>query len=386
VVTPHRPDCPYPFKQLAGAGVALKVAQALCARRLDPARWAALEPALLQLAALGTVSDVMPLVGENRAIVRHGLHAMNERPLAGLAALIRRAGLQRPWVTAEDIAFKLAPRLNAAGRISEATTTQRLLATSDMAEAEILAEELETLNSQRRELATAALEAARATVLAFGGVLPPALVIHSEHPAGVLGLVAVKLCEETGRPVAVLEKTDGMSRGSVRAPAGLSAIAAVDACAEHLIRFGGHRGAAGFSIEAARVVAFSEAFVSAVALQPAAPPPDGPVAECRLRPSTVTESLLDLLARVGPFGHGAPEPLFETSGLTVREARIVGGRHLKLKLWGEGRLLAGIAFNSTDDPPPLGSSIDVLYKVRPNIWQGARRVELEVVAWRQSGE
>jgi single-stranded-DNA-specific exonuclease len=385
VVNPHRSDCPYPFKSLAGAGVALKVAQALCARRLAPARQAAITPALLQLAALGTVADVMPLVGENRAIVRHGVRAMNDRPLAGLAALIRRAGLTRPWVEAQDIAFKLAPRLNAAGRISEATTTQRLLATGDMAEAEILAEELEILNGQRRELATAALDAARANVLGAGDVLPPAIVVTSEHPAGVLGLVAVRLVEETGRPVAVLEKTDGMARGSVRAPAGLSAIAAVNACARHLIRYGGHAGAAGFSIDLEHVAAFSADFVEAVrALPPQAASADELVAEARLRPSTINEGLLDLLGRLGPFGHGAPEPLFETSGLTVREAKMVGERHLRLKVWGEGRLLFAIAFNCASEPPPLGSRIDLLYRARPNVWQGQRKVDLEMVGWRHA--
>jgi single-stranded-DNA-specific exonuclease len=390
VVNPHRPDCPYPFKQLAGAGVALKVAQALCARRLDPARLAALTPSLLQLAALGTVSDVMPLVGENRAIVRHGLRAMNDRPLAGLAALIRRAGLTRPWVTAEDISFRLAPRLNAAGRLSEATITQRLLATGDMAEAEVLAEELESLNSQRRDLAAAALDAARADVYAdehaAGGELPPALVVASEHPSGLLGLVAVRLVEETGRLVAVLEKTDGMSRGSVRAPAGLSAIDAVNACAQHLIRFGGHKGAAGFAIDTENVAAFRLDLVEAVRRLPPLDEDDtGLVAECRLRPTSINDGLLDTLARIGPFGHGAPEPLFETSGLVVRETRVVGERHLRMKVWGEGRLLTAIAFNAasaTGDQPRLGSTIDLLYKARPNVWQGQRRVDLETVAWR----
>lgn len=393
VVNPHRSDCPYPFKQLAGAGVALKVALALCARRLDPARLATLTPTLLQLAALGTVSDVMPLIGENRAIVRHGLRAMNDRPLAGLAALIRRAGLTRPWVTSEDISFRLAPRLNAAGRLSEATITQRLLATGDMAEAEVLAEELEALNSQRRDLAAAALDAARADVYAGGyadgDALPPALVVASEHPSGLLGLVAVRLVEETGRLVAVLEKTDGMSRGSVRAPAGLSAIDAVNACAQHLIRFGGHKGAAGFAIDAENVPAFSLDFVEAVRSLPLIDQDDsGLIAECRLRPTSINESLLDLLARIGPFGHGAPEPLFETSNLVVRETRIVGERHLRMKVWGEGRLLTAIAFNVTSasnptvDQPRVGSTIDLLFKARPNVWQGQRRVDLDTVAWR----
>jgi single-stranded-DNA-specific exonuclease len=383
VVNPHRVDCPYPFKQLAGAGVALKLAQALVQRRLDPAARATLEPALLQLAALGTVSDVMPLVGENRAIVRHGLRALNERPTAGLAALIRRAGLARPWVDAEDIAFRLAPRLNAAGRLSDATITQRLLATNSVPDAERVADELESLNTRRRDLAGAALDDGRSAIGGYGETCPAALVVESAYPSGVLGLVAVRLVEETGRVVAVLEKGDGICRGSVRAPAGLSAIEAVTACADLLLRFGGHRGAAGFVIEAGNVARFTADFVNAVASQPLQAPVDaGPVAECRLRPATVAEDLLDVLSRIGPFGQGAPHPLFETGPLVVREARIVGERHLRLKLSGEHRLLSAIAFNGADAVPPLGSTVDLLYRAKQNIWQGERRVEMDVAAWR----
>jgi single-stranded-DNA-specific exonuclease len=387
VVNPHRPDCPYPFKGLAGAGVALKVAQALASRRLSPAGRATLEPALFQLAALGTVSDVMPLVGENRSIVRHGLRAMNDRPIAGLAALIRSAALARPWVEAEDIAFRLGPRLNAAGRLTEATITQRLLATGSAAEAELLAAELESLNDQRRELASAALDAARSASAGSAPDQPAALVVESAYPSGVLGLVAVKLAEETGRMVAVLEQAVEVTRGSVRAPDGLSAIEAVTACARHLTRFGGHRGAAGFAMPMANGEAFRADFAAAVASQPVrAAPDDGLVADCRLRASTITTELLDLLGQLGPFGHGAPAPIFETVGLAVREARIVGERHLRLKLAADGRMLVAIAFNAGADAPPPGSSIDLLYRVKPNVWQGVRRVDLEVVAWRPSAD
>jgi single-stranded-DNA-specific exonuclease len=368
------------------------VAQTLVARRLSPADAASLEPALLQLAALGTVSDVMPLVGENRAIVRHGLRGLNQRPIPGLAALVRRAGLTRPWVDAEDIAFRLGPRLNAAGRISEASITQRLLATRDLTEAERLADELEALNGQRRELADAAVDDARASVHAAEGSgrtagTPLAVVVQSSYPSGVLGLVAVRLVEETGRPVAVLERTDGMTRGSVRVPEGLSAIDAVSACAPYLLRFGGHRGAAGFAIESSQVEAFSIDFVAAFGRQfPVVVSDAGPIADCRLRPGTISEGLLDLLARLGPFGQGAPEPLFESGPLIVQEARIVKERHLRLKLSGDGRLLVGIGFNGAAELPPVGSRIDVLYRVRPNVWQGERRAELDLAGWRPSSD
>src|SRR4051794_12140340 len=140
VVNPRRPDCPYPFKHLAGVGVALKVAQALIYRRLSESEAARLEPSLLELAALGTVSDIMPLTGENRAIVRHGLAALNRQPSPGLAALVDRCGLARPLVDAIDVAFKIAPRLNAAGRIDDAALAQQLLAAPDRVTAGALAD------------------------------------------------------------------------------------------------------------------------------------------------------------------------------------------------------------------------------------------------------
>jgi single-stranded-DNA-specific exonuclease len=386
VVNPHHPDCPYPFKQLAGAGVAFKVAQAILAERVPPGVRAALEPVLLGLAALGTVSDVMPLVGENRAIVRHGLRALNLRPPAGLAALFRRAGLVRPWIEAEDISYRIAPRLNAAGRLGEASATQRLLATSDPVEAEMLADELEEVNAERRDISAAALADAEAQLAALGGDLPAGLVVRSAFPAGVLGLVAVKLSEATARPVAVVEQAEGICRASVRAPRGYDAVAAVAAAADLLLRFGGHQGAAGFSIDAANLPAFAAAFAGAVASLPVEPVDDTLEADAWLRPSSISVELLDHLARLGPFGHGYPEPLFETPALAVREARVVGEKHLRLKLADEGRLLTAIAFHGASEPPAVGQQIDILYRVRPNVWRGQRRADIQLEAWRPAAE
>ncbi|MCC7371971.1 MAG: single-stranded-DNA-specific exonuclease RecJ [Chloroflexi bacterium] len=387
VVNPHRPDCPYPFKELAGAGVALMVALTLAERRLDPATRAALEPTLLGLAALGTVSDVMPLVGENRGIVRHGLRALNAKPPAGLAALFRRAGLTRPWIEAEDISFKIAPRLNAAGRLADAALTQQLLATTDPVDADDLADQLEAMNAERRELSAAALDDARARLLASGEAAAPGIVVQSGYPSGLLGLVAVRLCEELGKPVAVVEAASGLCRASVRAPKGLSAVAAVAAGAHLLARYGGHQGAAGFSIEAANLAAFRQTFAEAVAAMPADPNAvEALVADAWLRPASVDEDLLDGLGRLGPFGHGAPEPLFESLSLEVAEAKVAKERHLRLRLRDENnRMLSGIAFDGAADGPSRGQLVDVLYRVRPNVWQGRRRADIHLVAWRPAG-
>ena len=266
--------------------------------------------------------------------------------------MLERSGLTRPLVDAVDVAFKIAPRLNAAGRIDDATIAQHLLAATDYAAAGALADQLEALNTQRRGLGAEALEDGRRQVAMMGDDLPPAIVLVSPFPAGVLGLVAVKLVEETSRPVAVIEYADGPRRGSVRAPKQFDVVGAVAACAEHLMRYGGHAGAAGFSVEADDVEAFTDAFVEAVRQAPALPvAASGLIAECRLRPESVDLPLLDIMRQLGPFGASCPEPLFETSDLMVREARVVGDRHLRLRLFGGGRLLTAIMFGGAHTPP-----------------------------------
>jgi single-stranded-DNA-specific exonuclease len=183
--------------------------------------------------------------------------------------------------------------------------------------------------------------------------------------------------------VAVIERADGHSRASVRAPAGFDAIGAVTACADLLVRYGGHAGAAGFTIESELVPTFRERFVEAAERAGATAAPEKErFAECRLRAGTVDLPLLDVLARLGPFGEGCPEPLFETSDLSVREARVVGDGHLRLRLFGEGRVLTGICFGGGGDCPAVGARIDVLYRARPNVWKGQVRVDLQIVGWR----
>ncbi|HYU20612.1 MAG TPA: single-stranded-DNA-specific exonuclease RecJ [Chloroflexota bacterium] len=386
VLNPHRSDCPYPFKYLAGAGVALRLAQAILQRfqPSDPAQ--EIQGQLFELAALGTVADVMPLIGENRAIVRRGLDKLNASPSPGLRALIRHAGLARGWINAESVAFGLAPRLNAAGRIAEALTAHRLLAARTDAEANQLAEQLEELNARRRVLLEEALARARAELAALGPSPPSGIVLHGEYPAGLLGLVAARLSEETARPVAALQAGDELCRGSVRGVPGFDTVAAVGACGELLLAYGGHRGAAGLSIAPANVEAFRARFAQVVAPALAALPPPGPaVADCRLRATTVDYSLCQLLARLEPFGEGNPAPLFETRGLLVREIEVVGERHLRLRVAGGGTRLRAIFFGgAADSGPSPDQVVDLLYRVRPNYWQDSLSVELDVVAWRPS--
>ena len=383
VLNPHRPDCPYPFKQLAGAGVALRLAQAVLERFVGPADAGDLADRLYELAALGTVADVVPLVGENRAIVRRGLRRINDAASLGLRALCRRAKLTAGWIDAEAVAFKLSPRLNAAGRMADALVAHRLLAAANDVEAESLADRLEVLNAERRSLTDQALAHARAEVAMLGPFAPPAIVIAGPYPSGLLGLVAARLAEETRRPVAVIQAGDEICRGSIRSVPGCSAVAALEECRELLLAFGGHDGAAGLSVRTADLEQFRARFVSvAEPMVAALPPPEPVVAECRLRPSSINWSLCEMLARLEPFGNGNPVPLFETRGLRVRDARVVGGQHLRLMLTDGAVRLPAILFDAAEAGPQPGQSIDLLHRVRRNFWRGEVAVELEVAAWR----
>jgi len=382
IVNPRRADCPFEFKQLAGAGVALAVALAIVERFVAEPQRPGLVDRLYELAALGTVADIMPLVGPNRAIVRRGLAVMNARPSPGIRALLERAGVGPGEVTAETIGFKLAPRLNAPGRIAEAMLSHELLAADTRDEADALAERIEAVNGTRRTLLDEHIGRARAAVAELGPELPAALVLCGDYNSGLLGLLAARLAEEAGRPVAVLNEAD-VCRGSVRGIPGFDTIAAVRACHDLLDRYGGHHGAAGLSVARARLADFESTFVAASEAGMRgllAPPP--PVADARLKPETITWQLTDLLARLEPCGAGNVAPLFETRGLYVEDARVVGAKHVKLTLTAPQARLSGIAFNAADDGPPNGQHIDVLHRVRRNVWKDRRSAELEVIGWR----
>ncbi|MDP8922809.1 MAG: single-stranded-DNA-specific exonuclease RecJ [Chloroflexota bacterium] len=383
IVNPRRADCPYPFKQLAGAGVALAVARAIVRRLVPERRWDELDDRLHELATLGTVADIMPLIGPNRAIVHRGLRVMNQRPSAGLLALFERVGARPGEVDASTVAFKVAPRLNAPGRIADASVAHHLLAAPDPGVAGRLAAEIEALNDRRKDLLADDLARARDEVLALGASLPPAVILCGDYNLGLLGLLAARLAEETGRPVAVLNRAADVCRGSVRGIPGFDTIAAVRACHALLERYGGHRGAAGLSVAADRLSEFERVFLAAAEeglSRVAAPEP--PLADCRLRPETVTWDLTMLLGRLEPCGESNAAPRFETRNLYVLESRVVSGGHVRLTLGAPGTRLAGIAFNAADDGPRAGQAIDVLHRVRRNVWKDRRSVELEVIGWR----
>jgi single-stranded-DNA-specific exonuclease len=384
VVNPKRSDCEYPNQGLSGTGVAYKVALALAR-----ARGLADEEVhyFLDLVALATVADVMPLKGENRVMTRFGLKVLRTSRSPGLRALLQAAGLADRPLTAGHLSHALAPRLNAVGRLEDAGTGLRLLL-SDGDEATALAAELESANARRqtvdREILAQAVslldgcyDAARdrAIVLAAAGW----------HP-GVIGIVASRLVERYHRPTVLIARPDGdgVARGSARSIPGFDLLAAVRACGAHLERFGGHAAAAGFDIRTDAIEAFRAAFEEqARRMLPSEPVPELRI-DLDLTLDEVTPQLVRYLAYAGPFGLGNPTPVFALRGVVVQDAAVVGQdrQHLRLRLSENGRSLQAIGFRMAPTHGRLarpGAIVDAAAQLQEDEWQGRTRIQAKLV-------
>lgn len=378
VVDPHRPDCTYPDPDLTGAGISFKLASALLARRgLAAADLAA-------IAAIGTIADLAPMTGESRAIVRVGLEELAATSRPGLRALLARAAEQPERPTARDLAFGVAPRINAAGRIADADLAIALLVEEDAERAERMAEALEAVHHERRELTVAAV--ALANGLLDDGEAPLA-IRHDEWQPGLLGLVASRLAETTGRPVAVACLVGDELRGSVRAPVDFHVAAALGACAALLTKRGGHAGAGGFSL----AVSDWESFAAAFGGLPRPYPPDaGRLAERagRLAIDLVLPAahlgwpLIEELERLAPYGPGHVEPLLAVTGLRVGEARRIGadGDHLSFRMLKGAETVDAVAFGvQADRPiPQPGSALDLVGTLQRDRFGGLPRLRIRV--------
>ncbi len=401
VVHPALPGGNYPFAGLCGAGVAFKLAWALCqrasqAKRVSPAMRELLLAAM-GLAAVGTVADVVPLVDENRVLVRHGLVSLRQRPVPGVAALMKITGLdQKPALGGEDIAFTLAPRLNAAGRLGQALLGVELLATDTEDRAASLAEYLDQLNSSRdsleRSVYQAAFKQAREQFDPHGD---SALVLDGVdwHP-GVIGIVAGRLAERFHRPV-VLITWDRVGAkpgiGSCRSAGGLDLYRALLQCQEHLLSQGGHRQAAGLKLERANLDAFRAAFCEHAAEEIA---PQDRIAEIRIDAeatfSQLTPGTLAEIERMAPFGQGNPRPVICASGVRLAappQRMGQGERHLSLRLKHHGCTLRGVAFGrgeAAEEIAQIEGALDVAFRPVINDYRGRRSVEVHLIDWRPS--
>jgi single-stranded-DNA-specific exonuclease len=386
VVDPHRPDCTYPDPDLTGAGLAFKLASALLTRRgLSAAD-------LAGVAAIGTIADMAPMTGESRAIVRLGLAELAVTFRPGLRALLARSAEVPDRPTARDLAFGVAPRINAAGRIADAELAMSLMLEDDPVEAERIAEALEEVHAERRAITTATIEAALAMAAAVPGTGPLALRGDGWAP-GVLGLVANRLVEALGRPVAVAAPVDDELRGSVRAPADFHVALALEACAPLLLKRGGHPAAGGFSL---RTDAWAD-FAAAFGALPRPFPPDPERAAKRAMALTIDLvlpamhlgwPLADEIARLAPFGPGHVEPLLAVTGLLVADARRVGanGDHVALRMRRGPEVFDAIAFGTPSDRPlpEPGVALDLVGTLERDVFQGLPRLRIRVADYAES--
>ncbi len=383
VINPKQPACKYPTKDLSGVGVAFKLAQALLRvnsqvpMRAEPA--AISEDALLDLVALGTVADLVPLAGENRALVKRGIARLRQSERPGIQALIRSAAVRPETLEAGNIGFTLAPRLNAAGRLEHALMAYDLLTTIYPGEAEALAQKLEETNRERQRLTTELSQRARDHVAPAAVAACLLFVAAPDFPEGIVGLIASRLTEEFYRPAVAVHQGEEESRGSARSIAEFNIVAALDECRDLLVRHGGHAAAAGFTVRNENLGAL-ETRLREIATRELAAAELVPTLNVDVEAS-LREINWDLhkgLERLTPFGYGNREPVFVSRNVLVREARIVGNDHLRL-LVNEGQATwEAIAFRQAAWFGNLPQRIDLAYQLDARTWNGETRLQLNV--------
>ena len=386
VVNPKRGGDDYPCSDLAGVGVALLLALGIRAE-LRSEGWfhRHREPNLksyLDLVALGTAADVVPVLGENRILVHQGLKILEESRRPGLIALKEVAGLEGKAISFRDLVFKLAPRLNAAGRLGQARCALELLLSDDLAQARVQARYLQNLNRQRQALEEEILKEAAALVRREGLGKRSVMVLAREgwHP-GVLGIVAARLADEYHRPAALVSLVNGVGRGSARSIEGFHLFRGLSACRDLLNKYGGHRAAAGFELPAANLGALQDRLELAFQEQLGSePPPPILKVDAQAGLTDLNAKFFECLKHLRPFGPGNPEPVFVLSGVECLNSRVVGDRHLKVSLAQAGAALEAIAFDMARHHP-LAGVLDVALSTRLSQFQGRTTPEFRLLDW-----
>ncbi|MFZ5645681.1 MAG: single-stranded-DNA-specific exonuclease RecJ [Bacillota bacterium] len=388
VLNPKRGDCRYPFKELAGVGVALKLAQALLDRRGRAGEWVN----HLDLACLGTVADIVPLIGENRVIVKYGLNTISSAQNTGIKSLIEVSGIKSDSLGTREVGFALAPRLNAAGRIGDASISVDLLLTGDPEEAAGLAEILDRGNQERQRIEGMVLAEAMGILDADPQISAGRVIVLASEGwhSGVVGIVASRLVERYYKPVLMISLDGDEGKGSGRSIPGLHLYNALHHCAEFLIKFGGHAQAAGFTINTGKVVELrralneyadkvnDEIFIPGIEL------------DAMVSLDEITDGLVREIQIMAPFGHSNPGPLLACRGAGLVSCREIGrnGGHLKLRLKEKNKYIEGIAFKmaSCADEISAASEVDVAFSPSINEWKGKKSIQLEVKDIRPSGK
>ncbi|UVT16748.1 MAG: single-stranded-DNA-specific exonuclease RecJ [Nitrospira sp.] len=386
VMNPHRREAQYPFHGLCSGGLAYKVAQAY---EIKYGSGSASLESLLDLAALATIADVVPLQDENRLFVREGLAHISRGARCGIRALKQVAGISRDC-TAETIAFKLGPRLNAAGRLDEAIKGVKLLTTESEREAKELAEDLEQLNRARRELEADILRDALRQV--ESRELPAGIVLYARGwHLGVVGIVAARIMEHFHRPTVVVAVNEhGVGKGSARTIPGFDLYQTLASCRDLLMAFGGHPSAAGVTIQEAMLPEFAERF-AAIAEAWIRETQSVPMlhVDSEVRLDEITLQLIREIGVLHPFGAGNPEPTFAVRRLDVLNARVVGEKHLKLTVRQDRSLpfdSIGFGMKSLEDQGlSLKTPVDVAFTPELNHWNGYDRIQLRIRDIRAAG-
>jgi single-stranded-DNA-specific exonuclease len=378
VLNPNRPDCPYPDKNLCGAGVAFKLAQALLGTLPWPAEKARrVCESFLKLVAIATVADVVPLTGENRVMVKHGLDGLGAVRNAGLRALLEVAGFTGNTVpTARQVAYQIAPRLNAAGRMDTAMAVIDLFLTGDPARARELAQQLDRQNTGRRQVEEEIRDTCERVAVEESSA---ALVYYGENwHRGVLGIVASRLVERLHRPVFVLGRNpeDGLAQGSGRSIPAFHLLEAMEAMPDLFVRFGGHQYAAGVTLEAARVDEFRQRF-NAYAAARLTPEDFRPRLEvdAAVELGDITEPAVREVLALAPFGHGNPLPLLAALDVEVAAPPVtMKEKHLRVTMRQNGRALVLKAWNFAEragEMPP-GARVDITFTLEEDAYSAAR--------------
>ncbi len=379
IVNPKLPGSKYPFNELAGVGVAYKVMQSLMSslgreEHMD---------AQMDLVAVGTVADMVPLVGENRYLVKRGLLTLNGAPRLGIREIINRAGLTIGNLDADSITWCLSPWLNASGRLEHAIASYKLLTTNSLKEARELAALLGQQNVERQRLTNKAMTEARAQISAQG-LAPLIMLCNKDFPLGIAGPVAGKIAEEYYRPVIILNMDDKTASGSCRSIPEFNIINALNQCSGLLGRFGGHAQAAGFTMPSRNVAQLQKLLIDIAANQ---------LKEIDLRPRInidVEVSLPELggdthreIQKLAPFGKGNPPPIFVSRAVQVTSCRTMGAdqQHLRLKLKQQGSVWEAVAFKQGDSLGDVAEALDIVYNLEIDRWNGADSLRLNILSF-----
>ncbi len=391
IINPHLNGCTYPFKGLCGAGVAFKVLQALYSeilpQKAETLKW------ILDIVAVGTVADCMPLINENRVLVKYGLFVLSKTKRIGFQEMIDVGNIpinSQNLPTSTQIGFQIGPRINAAGRMAHARDAFDLLREKDRQKARILAEDLEEKNNKRREITDKLTKKAEKVAKRDFTDKQFIVVASEDYPVGVVGIIAGKIAKKFGKPTGIFHKEGDICRGSFRSVDGINIVEILSKTSKYLEKYGGHEAAAGASIKTENI----EKFISKASQEVEESTKNKKleseiIADLEIDLGDVNISLADELEKFEPFGEGNEEPVFFLQNLVVLEVRTVGNtaKHLKMSLKSKNSKkidLIGFGFGEDIDEIKSAKNIDIMANIGKNEWNGNVSVQLNLVDWRKS--